>query len=347
MEDELRQRIEKMLPSYLRYKRKIDPETLDERYEKSVRLSDLRQFNEEELDFVFKYLDSKDILVFGASPILYSDYPNYRFLKKSSRPVIEKVEDKEETEKLLVEYNSLQDEDKKIEIRNQIIEKNMQLIKCFARRFSSYTGIEEGMFEGAACIGFIQAIDSYKTGTNKFYSYVVETIRGYLLRELSFLYDISSRLYFEINDSRKELENILGYNHIDFKEYGDEIIRLYALENNCSDEEILALKSKLFSQVPAFLDENLADPKDELEIALDSICKESMREDFGDVLKKFSDEEQDIVRRLNGLEDYECETLRGLGKEYKVTYETVRRKAKKVYKKMSHNRKIKSYREVM
>ena len=80
---------------------------------------------------------------------------------------------------------------------------------------------------------------------------------------------------------------------------------------------------------------------------MDSICKESMREDFGDVLKKFSDEEQDIVRRLNGLEDCECETLRELGKEYKVTYETVRRKAKKVYKKMSHNRKIKSYREVM
>ena len=80
---------------------------------------------------------------------------------------------------------------------------------------------------------------------------------------------------------------------------------------------------------------------------MDSVCKESMRDDLGDELKKFSDEEQDIVRRLNGLEDYECETLRELGKEYKVTYETVRRKAQKVYKKMSHNRKIKSYREVM
>lgn len=82
MEDKLIEKIDQMLESCLRYKRKKDQETLEEYYEGSVRLYDLAQFTEEELDFVFKYLDSKDILVFGTSPALYIDYPNYRFVKK-------------------------------------------------------------------------------------------------------------------------------------------------------------------------------------------------------------------------------------------------------------------------
>ena len=114
MENKLIKEINQMLESCLRYKRKTDPKTLEEYYEGSVRLRDLTKFDEEELDFVFKYLDSRDILVLGTSPALYSDYPNYRFVKKLDGPRLAIQITPDETEKLLVEYKSLEDEDEKI-----------------------------------------------------------------------------------------------------------------------------------------------------------------------------------------------------------------------------------------
>ena len=122
MENKLIKEINQMLESCLRYKRKTDPKTLEEYYEGSVRLRDLTKFDEEELDFVFKYLDSRDILVLGTSPALYSDYPNYRFVKKLDGPRLAIQITPDETEKLLVEYKSLEDEDenKNLDMRDMM-----------------------------------------------------------------------------------------------------------------------------------------------------------------------------------------------------------------------------------
>lgn len=342
MENKLIKEINQMLESCLRYKRKTDPKTLEEYYEGSVRLRDLTKFDEEELDFVFKYLDSRDILVFGTSPALYSDYPNYRFVKKLDGPSLAKQSTPDETEKLLVKYNSLEDEDEKIKIRNQIIEKNMRLIRFLAQKSSYYTGIEEGMFEGAACIGLIKAIEGYKSDKGDFSKYARSTIYGCLLRELPFLYGISNALYFEIKDSKKELEDILGYKHIGFKEYTDEILELYAKKTNCSSEELSLLKKKLSNQVPDFLDEDIIDSESDWN---ENIYQDQLRAEEERLLNDVFDVRKDIIKKSVGFDTGECESLRKLSKEYDVSFQAIDQKIHKVYSKMAKDKRLQTFRE--
>lgn len=342
METKLIEKINQMLESCLRYKRKTDPETLEEYYEGSIRLRDLTKFDEEELDFVFRYLDSKDILVFGTSPVLYSDYPNYRFVKKLDGPSLAKQSTPDETEKLLVKYNSLEDEDEKIKIRNQIIEKNMRLIRFLAQKSSYYTGIEEGMFEGAACIGLIKAIEGYKSDKGDFSKYARSTIYGCLLRELPFLYGISNALYFEIKDSKKELEDILGYKHIGFKEYTDEILELYAKKTNCSSEKLSLLKKKLSNQVPDFLDEDIIDSESDWN---ENIYQDQLRAEEERLLNDVFDVRKDIIKKSVGFDTGECESLRKLSKEYDVSFQAIDQKIHKVYSKMAKDKRLQTFRE--
>ena len=341
MENKLIKEINQMLESCLRYKRKTDPKTLEEYYEGSVRLRDLTKFDEEELDVVFKYLDSRDILVLGTSPALYSDYPNYRFVKKLDGPRLAIQITPDETEKLLVEYKSLEDEDEKIKIRNQIIEKNMRLIRFLAQKYSCYTGIEEGMFEGAACIGLIKAIEGYKIGKNNFSKYARSTIYGYLLRELPFLYGISNDLYFEIKDSMKEMEDILGYKHIGFKGYTDEILELYAKKTNCSSEKLLLLKKRLSNQVPDFLDGDIMDSERDWN---ENIYQNQLRAEEERLLNEVFDVRKDIIKKSVGFDGAEREGLRKLSEEYNVSHEVINRRIHKVYSKMAKDKRLQTFR---
>lgn len=124
--------------------------------------------NDDELNFLYGWLDDNDIEIRGINGTISGEIPNYTHIPKMGQSLTPEKLDDGEQEKLFWELHNFSDEDKKNnipayrQVRNKLIEHNMKL----ARWMTSYSGIRkiqiplEDKYQ-MAYLGLIDAVDKF------------------------------------------------------------------------------------------------------------------------------------------------------------------------------------------
>lgn len=155
------------LDRHLKYKKRIEEDTLEEvvDYFLSLNCIDGLGLSEEESVFIIHYLGSLGILVRGRTSC-YSDVcDNYIQIARLKRNSISKEAlTEEETKKYLEEYRRTKD----ITIRNKIVESNLFLVRYLSFQYSNLYGVEQEVLESYGAEGLIMALDTYDPTRGKF-----------------------------------------------------------------------------------------------------------------------------------------------------------------------------------
>ena len=168
-----------------------------------LRLSELEE------EFVMDYLKQLHITVCGIDESL-EEFENYNYIttnknrKLNQPPAISK----EETKKLLIEYENSLDRNQKIILRNKIIEGNYALINWVIYKWYRNSKIDKHILESYAVEGLINAIERYNSKIVEFSTYAVIWIRAKIQRGIP----VEKGYQPHQNKLLKKYEQIVKYN---------------------------------------------------------------------------------------------------------------------------------------
>lgn len=147
--------------------------------------------NDEELDFLYQWLDDNDIEIRGIDSTISGEIPNYTHIPKMGQSLTPESLDDEEQEKLFWELSEFSEKDKEdgsqayLDVRNKLIERNMKLAKWI----TSWKGISkipiplEDKYQ-MAYIGLANAVDKFNPSLGyKFSTYAAKAIYRRIIRE--------------------------------------------------------------------------------------------------------------------------------------------------------------------
>ena len=193
--------------------------------------------NDEELDFLYQWLDDNDIEIRGIDGTISGEIPNYTYIPKMEQSFTPEILDDKEQEKLFWELSEFSQKDKEegtkayLDVRNKLIERNMKLAKWV----TSWKGISkisiplEDKFQ-MAYIGLVDAVDKFNPSLGyKFSTYATKAIYRRIIREayredgeskqnmivneqLAMIPEIEDRILSELGREAKpyEIADILG-----------------------------------------------------------------------------------------------------------------------------------------
>ena len=193
--------------------------------------------NDDELDFLYSWLDDNDIEIRGINGTISGEIPNFHHIPKMGQSFTPEVLDDAEQEKLFFELNNFSAEDIKNntpeyqKVRNKLIEHNMELAKWM----TSWKGISkiqiplEDKYQ-MAYLGLIDAVDKFEpTLGYKFSTYACKAMYRKIVREayredgearqnivvneqLSMIPDIENQILVNLGREAKpyEIADILG-----------------------------------------------------------------------------------------------------------------------------------------
>lgn len=193
--------------------------------------------NDEELDYIYQWLDDNDIVIRGIDGTISGEIPNYTHIPKMGQNFTPERLDDEEQEKLFWELSQFSEKDKEegskayLDVRNKLIKRNMKLAKWV----TSWKGISkipiplEDKYQ-MAYIGLVNAVDKFNPSLGyKFSTYAAKAIYRIIIREaykedgetkqniianeqLAMMPDIEDQILSELRREAKpyEIADILG-----------------------------------------------------------------------------------------------------------------------------------------
>lgn len=194
--------IENIIDKNLKYKK----EQLEDCSEKQILYIKLKaiekyNFNDEEIKYIFNYLNSESIYVIGKSKIYEKEIQNYIYdeqptsLIKNHLDLIE-----EEQNELLELYKKTKD----INYRNELLLSYIRLVENISRKYSFYTGIDYNELTSYGYEAIIKAIDRYDSEKSKLFTFLSLSISQAIIAGIMDYYDIHSKeLYAEMIKTRK------------------------------------------------------------------------------------------------------------------------------------------------
>lgn len=139
---------------------------------------------DDELDFLYSWLDTNNIEIRGINGTISGEIPNYFYISKMGQSLTPELLDDDKQNRLFLELNLFSDEDKKNnipeyqKIRNQLIEHNMKLAKWVANSKNlAKLQIPLEDRNQMAYIGLVKAVDNFNpTLGYSFSSYACKAI---------------------------------------------------------------------------------------------------------------------------------------------------------------------------
>lgn len=223
----------------------------------------------------------------------------------------------------LSEYASTKD----LLLRNKIIEENIYLVKRAAYHYSKDTGIDQSELESFGYEGLIYAVEHFDFSKNKnFSSYAFPTIRGYIFRGLSEIFNFPGHLYINYMKAKEQVENNTGESTFDNYKQIDRIVDLM-IENGafaaCYRETMVRL---LLMKNSIEYDDRLYGSFDNGFLAVECSC---ILKVLQLALSYLSEKEQFLIkeRYVNQLTLEECAKVMGLTRQRvsKIELNTLRR----------------------
>lgn len=316
-------------------KRVYNEETQMEEYRKNIWLKSILEsgIKEEEYEYAFYYFNEKGITVTGYSYALCGYFDNYKYIPHHEKKVYFTEEERIDTDEVKEEIKILKetkDEQERKELRDRIIRNNMLLINNIARKYSRITSIDyEELFE-YGCIGLIEAIDKYDVNTkNRFSSYAVECIQGYILKSIPEVLGFKSRnIYYEMLKIKKELET----------EDIDEIASVLAEDNNLVTKEDRMHQLNIYN--PLSIEEiDYIDVESPIETVEDHVFLEQAKKELLEYIDKY--DSHGIMLKSFGLDDSEPKIDLEVGKEIGYSRQHVNCVKKRILSRMGNTNRIK------
>ena len=225
--------------------------------------------------------------------------------------------------------------------------KNEGLVRDMVRKYSiimkgNAFDTEDLFQEGS--IALAKAAQTYNPdGTGKFSTYAGENIKWSIIR---FIHNNSGaiRLPVYLQEEIRQVKNTfkdLGYSEYDSDEaigrvastLGYEARKVIELLTYDEFKNIRSLNAPLNDDSGSTLEDTIADEDNSLQSSLE---KEAASRAIINVLNSvLTDREADIVKRLNGLDGHECETLEAIGNSYGISKARVHSIKSKCYSKLA------------
>lgn len=312
--EELDLYIDKTVMDRVKYKRKINPETNEEYYEGTYKLSFFYRDNltDEEIEYVFHELNRRQILVVGNSSVLYSDFENYRYVRRPMNRFQKEEFDEEKFNELIFKFKTMKQEteeeqEEAILLRKKIISMNTRLVDFMVDRFNTNNEFDSDELASYAYEGLISAVDNYDLDKGSFANFTFKCIEGYLLRGRQYLKGFSSsNFFYKYKDSKQILEEELGRKIEDDLEYVDDIATqihsTYKLHLDTVDD----IKTRIFLMNLYSLEtmeDELYDDNTLYNDVIESLNLESLKEELDKCLSKLTPREKEIMIEKWGLKD--------------------------------------------
>lgn len=331
------------LDRHLKYKKRIEEDTLEEvvDYFLSLNCIDSLGLSEEELVFIIHYLGSLGILVRGRTSCYSGICDNYIQIARLKRNSISKEAlTEEETKKYLEEYRRTKD----ITIRNKIVESNLFLVRYLSFQYSNLYGVEQEVLESYGAEGLIMALDTYDPTRGKFGAHLSMKIQDYIFRAItiynlgedgqSFLNSVGKKRdtntkYFEYLYTKAKVEQQTGKKLKDDLELIEVITHHLEKVGYCEGKDLEELRTRLFANYPYSyeqMEEDLCYFDDDTLYGetVEKVFQQELAEFLEDITEELSEKRKKALRSYYGLGGRKGNSLVNIGKMEGVTRETIR-----------------------
>lgn len=188
------------IPENVSLKKKKKSEDNSDTLYPFIQLSAINKLNFNDLEFkhIMDYLKDKGIIVRGNDPTIDSEFENYDYWRTYKNEILPESLSSEETLEKFKIYSFVKDP----VIREQLIIGNARLVPWIAYKYSITTGIDISELESFGYEGLIECVDKFDLSLgNKFSTYAVPYIRGYILRGINEIQSLNNKM----NESLEEL----------------------------------------------------------------------------------------------------------------------------------------------
>lgn len=249
--EELDEYIESMLKTNAIYNRVYNESLGMDEYEATINLRSIKKsrINEDDYDYLFKYLKQKGIKVVGTAYALCGYFDNYRYYEKKPNLVFagDCKFSQDDIDSNMKKLSKMPCGEERTKLRDALIRNNMPYVKYIARKYKNLD-LEFDELLNYGYIGLINAIDNYDACFDtKFSSYAYKYIKHSILKGIANLNNFTdSRLYFEMVNKYKELEQTdIEYDDCFFK----------TLELMSNEKKNTDFVSKYYSLNPVLFEE--------------------------------------------------------------------------------------------
>lgn len=298
------------------------------------------RFCEAEVKHVIEYLESKDIYVHGYSTLLDNEFNSYYSMMDYGIPICRNF-DIDNINAKLIEYKN----NPSRELRNEIVELNINLVKLVAGDVKCFTDVNVGDLEGYGYIGLIKAIEKYDVNSeNTFSTYAYQAIKRTIVRGIAKYLGIDSNIFGKYFVAKMYVKNKLGKDvDDDILSSIDDIINYMVeykgLESSKKDENKTRIMLMFCESLELFNEQEIDNDfliQDNL--LPFEISKNDINMVWDNYFMRLSEREQIILTKYYDLDGKGSLTLTEIGEIFGVTREAIRLNIKDCFSKLKRFR---------
>ena len=319
------------------------------------------RLSEDEIKYVFKFLEERDIYVRGINSTL--DFNNYDYIstyKTFKYPETVDWSIQLEWFKQNQELRAtLQDKKAILDLRNKIVETNLRLVPFVAYKFSIKYGFDIDHLNSCGTIGLINAVEKFDYNKGcKFSTYAYKAILRTMLKE--YAYELGFKNFVQYADVRDAVEVITEFyeeNGIDREIAIDEVVTLlrqagynadsafnmannYVGTNDLNDGKYSEESDDVISYGDEFdFEKTTTINKNETLISGEPIDKSLIfslsRKAIEEKMEKLNSQEKYVIERRFGFYDGIVHVLEEIANEMNLSRERVRQIEKKALRKLA------------
>lgn len=321
--------------------------------------------NDDELDFIYDWLDKNDIEIRGLNVSISREIENYTHLySKTGQGFVPEQLDDEEQQRLFLELNNFSEDDKKnniqayIDTRNKLIEHNMQLAKWVTSwKWINKINIPTKDKQQMAYLGLIDAVDKFDpTLGYQFSTYACKAIYRAIVREayredgnfkqnmiineqFEMMHEIEDQLLGTLEREPKpyEIANVLGVS-IKRVNYLQQLKRLKEKESIEKVDDNIIVDG-------VYEDQSIPEGLTQRNMVEDSLITNSLKEEVMHALDTLTPRERNILTMRFGLEDGIPFTHDQIARIFNVTRERIKQIEKKGLRKLRHPARAKELKD--
>ena len=286
------------------------------------------------------------IRVGGTSQDLDSEFLNYDYIRTYATKRFEKpLSPKEEMDKFIDFYNT-----KDPMLREELIIRNLRLVPYVTWKLALRHDINHEELESYGYEGLIYAIDNFEPYLNyKFSTYAIPCILGYMKRAIPQEKDIPSNLYYAFQNVKYIIEKEYGKKYDGDREMLDDILDVMIAQGVINEKyrDMYVQKFSIPSSIEKLKEDSQEIVASDSSDTLDTIVfQNAATESINWALETLTPREYKVLRLRFGLDDGVQRTLADIGKEFKVTPETIRYVERKALRKLRHPSRSKELRDL-
>ena len=310
----------------------------NEKFDRSIMLYDIEMcnFDDEELNYVMNYLNDRNICVLGSSPALYTGFPNYRYVLKSSVPRKSLELSQEEQFELIKKYRKTHD----ITYRNKVVESFIRMVNSIAVKYIDITGIDQDELASYGYEGLMVAIDNLDLSKKFSSAYIFRIINGYILNGITKEqgFKCSNNFHLDYVKARKKV----------LKEHEEENVSEYDLLEEILKETFKDRKDSEFSRkksrnmfyaayASSLEDVEIIDENNKIDEIIEEVFQEELKDITVDFFEILTPRQKEILMMRFGFND-DYMSLPKIAKELGISNNGVNLTVKRSIKKLENNR---------